>query len=73
MPLLLSGRSIERGWEDGQVGTKMRSLSGARLRRVVSLADYYAAVFLTVLASGLAGGFGSGFAAFLALFFAVNS
>ena len=73
MTLLPSGRSIERGWEDGQVGTKMRSLYRARLRRVLSLADDYAAVFLAVLASGLAGGFGSGLAAFLALSFAANS
>ena len=51
----------------------MRSLYGARLRRVLSLADDYAAVFLTVLASGLAGDFGFGLAAFLALSFAVNS
>ncbi len=45
----------------------------ARLRRVLSLADDYAAVFLTVLDCGLAGGFGSGFASFLALSFAANS
>jgi hypothetical protein len=51
----------------------MRSLYGARLRRVLPLADDYAAVFLTALASGLAGDFGSGLAAFLALSFAVNS